>query len=128
MPALWQFLLVALGGAAGACSRYAVQHFSFFNDSKFYLTAIVNLVGCLVIGVVWSLISHATPAKWVNPLIMAGFLGGFTTFSSFALDTVKLMADGHWLEGAGYLLLSTVGGLMLCAAGWCITNRLIFNS
>lgn len=127
MPPITDFLLVAAGGALGACTRFAVQHFSFFETGKFYLTAIVNLAGCLLIGILWAVFSHFSVPRWLPSLCMAGFLGGFTTFSSFSLDVIQLCNTGRFAEAAFYLLLSVAGGLLCCAAGVWITNRLLFS-
>ncbi len=128
MPTLSQFMLVAAGGALGACARFAVQHFSFFRTDKFYLTAIVNLAGCLLIGAVWSILNHIDAPKWVYNTAMAGFLGGFTTFSSFSLDAIQLFNQGRVWEASAYILLSVAGGLAFCVLGLWLADRIIFSN
>ena len=125
MPTLPQFLLVAAGGALGACARLAAQHFPFSESSKFYITALVNLGGCLLIGIVWSLLNAMGAPRWASLFAITGVLGGFTTFSAFSLETVQLISAGRLAEAAGYVALSVAGGLACCAAGIWLTNKIL---
>ena len=118
-------ICVALGGAAGALSRFGMQHFSFLDFEKYPNTIAVNLLGCMAIGVVWAILNAYNAPIWLNRLVIAGFLGGFTTFSTFALDFVILADVGKWGYATGYVSISLIGGLLLCRASLWGTTQLI---
>lgn len=111
-----QWLAVALGGALGAMGRFAVNAviFPVFSDRFPLGTLIVNVVGSLLMGVCYVLIIErgVLPPELRN-LLMVGFLGAFTTFSTFSLDTLALWQNGHLALAAAYVVLNVV----LCLAG-----------
>ena len=106
-----QWLAVALGGALGAMGRFAVNAaiFPLFSGRFPLGTLIVNVVGSLLMGVCYVLIIErgVLPAELRN-LLMVGFLGAFTTFSTFSLDTLALWQNGHLLLALAYVLASVV--------------------
>lgn len=107
-----QWWLVAAGGAVGAVARYAVAIALTGHTSGFpWATLLVNVLGSFLIGVLatW-LLSRGTPADVLRWLLLVGFLGAFTTFSSFSLDTLTLLQQGEWLRA----LLNIIGNLGLC--------------
>lgn len=80
-------------------------------------TLAVNLFGCLLIGLLSGLFLTRTELPLeLRVGLITGVLGGFTTFSSFSLEILKLMESGRLFEVAGYLLCSVLGGLL---AAWC---------
>ncbi len=115
-------LLVALGGALGAASRYllgsGIAHLS--GNAKFPLgTFAVNVLGCLCAGVLAGLAEKFGGfAEETRLFLFAGVLGGFTTFSAFGLETVILLRDGAIGIAAGYVVSSVLCGLAALAAGW----------
>jgi len=112
------FLLIFLGGGLGAVSRYSLTLFMQSPASRMpwgILTC--NLLGSLLIGVVYGMTKTHQPA-WLSPLAVTGFLGGFTTFSTFALDTHKHLEAGFPHIAALYIGISLIGGITLCYLGY----------
>ncbi len=113
-------LLVAAGGAAGSCVRYLLSRWSAGIWLAFPQagTMLVNLFGCLLIGI---LFGCAERAQLMNPapmlLLVTGFCGGFTTFSTFAADAVGLAGRGQMLIALAYVAVSVAGGMALMFAG-----------
>ncbi len=117
----WQrLLLLAAAGAAGTLARFALSGaVQRWQPTTFpWGTLAVNGLGCLLFGLVWSLaderliISGATRA-----VALVGFMGAFTTFSTFAFETGQMLDDGQWLLAAGNLLLQNVSGVALVLVG-----------
>lgn len=117
-------LLVFAGGGLGAVCRYGVQHLPIFTHSN-YATMFANLTGCLLIGMLWALLNHWHTDRMWYLFLVTGILGGYTTFSSFSLDTITLFQLGQWMRGATYVLVSVLGGLAFCAIGITLTQRLL---
>ncbi len=118
-------LAVAVGGGAGTLLRFATgswiaanwpQHFSLG-------TFLVNIVGCLLIGLLYGffLLRPELPIELRAGLIV-GFLGGLTTFSSFSLDTLRLLENGQLPLALGYAALSVFGGLLATWVGLSLTK------
>ena len=101
-------LLVAVGGADGACARWGTGELFPRAPGDFpWATLLVNLTGCAAIG--WAARRIRRPELWL--LVVTGGLGGFTTFSTFAVETRELAAGGHAAQAAAYLAVSVGGGL-----------------
>ena len=117
MSLLW----VMAGGAIGSGLRYLlatrITQFEWFGGFPLG-TLTVNLAGCFLIG----LMSTALPAEHPSRLVlMVGLLGGFTTFSSFGLETLSLINEGRIAHATLYLLLSNAGGVLLALLGSRLT-------
>lgn len=116
---------VAAGGIAGTLLRFATGNWVVAHWPKhFYVgTLAVNLLGCLLIGLLYGLflLKPSVPVELRAGLII-GFLGGLTTFSSFSLDTVRLLESGQIALALGYTSLSVVGGLLATWAGLALTR------
>jgi len=111
------YLLIFIGSGLGATARYALSIGLQSPSSKMpYGILTCNLLGCLAIGVVYGLVKAHHPT-WISPLAVTGFLGGFTTFSTFALDYHKLISQGMASTAIIYILISLIGGLILCHLG-----------
>jgi CrcB protein len=120
---LRNFLLVGAGGALGSVLRYAVALLLPRAGKGFpWATLSVNLVGCLLIGLLAGL---APRHRWMFHtgwvLLATGLCGGFTTYSAFALDNIKLFEVGGNIIALIYTLISLVAGIILCYAGYAIT-------
>lgn len=102
--------LIALGGALGSVLR----HLAVAAIGAPFGTAVVNVLGSFVIGAVFVFLD--TRAGW-QLLLMTGVLGGFTTFSAFSLDTLKLIQQGQTLQAAAYVLGSVALSLAAVALG-----------
>jgi len=105
-------LPVAIGSALGGVARYAMT--TIVNDranAAFPVgTLAVNVLGCLMIGILVQLLTgRMSPA--VQLLLTTGFCGGFTTFSTFSFESIELVQAGLWQRAVAYVLLSVAGGL-----------------
>ena len=114
MP-LQLYAVVALGGALGTIARYAVSGLvaNAFGETFPWGTLIINVVGSFVIGFFWTLTApdgRLLVGAPTRQFVMTGFCGGFTTFSSFSLQTLNLMNNGEWLPASGNIL----GSVTLC--------------
>lgn len=116
---------VAAGGISGTLLRFATANWVASNWPRhFYVgTLAVNIVGCLLIGLLYGLflLRPEVPVE-VRAGLIAGFLGGLTTFSSFSLDTVRLLESGQVLLAFGYTAVSVFGGLLATWAGLSLTK------
>lgn len=107
------YLVVMAGGALGSAARMWLSLFCAvrFGESFPVGTLVVNALGCFVIGL-FSALTGPEGVILTSPLtrqfVMIGVLGGFTTFSSFGLQTINLMTDGEWFYAALYVVLSVV--------------------
>lgn len=120
-----QTAAVALGGAAGALCRYALQQCAATGSGRLLITIGINLLGCLAIGIACTIAGNCNIPAWLNRMIVAGFLGGFTTFSAFALDTMEMLQTGKHLQAAVYVGISVAGGIVLCGLGMKLTEKLM---
>lgn len=119
-------LLVLVGGAVGAPLRYVVDLLvQARHDSVFpWGTFAVNAVGSLVLGVTAGAVSATDGPDWVLTLVGTGFCGALTTFSTFGLETVRLVEEGSFVEAGLNAVASLALSLVLCVAGWWVANGL----
>jgi CrcB protein len=114
------FLIVGLGGAVGSMLRYGVQKiFQVQTVATFPTgTLLVNIAGCFLIGILWSLVSRSlTWNDEMKLLLMTGFCGGFTTFSAFTLEGIGLLKENRTVLFVIYLSASVLGGLLATFIG-----------
>src|SRR5204863_4616104 len=114
------FLIVGLGGAAGSMVRYAVQKILQAQAGAAFPTGtlLVNIAGCFLIGILWSLVSRSlTWNEELKLLLMTGFCGGFTTFSAFTLEGIGLLKENKAALFLIYFTASVVGGLVATFIG-----------
>ncbi|MEU9319079.1 fluoride efflux transporter CrcB [Streptomyces sp. NPDC048295] len=119
--------VVALGGAIGACARYGATLIWPTAPGGFpWTTLIVNAVGCAVIGVFMVVISEVWSAhRLVRPFFGTGVLGGFTTFSTYAVDIQRLVDVGRVRAGLGYLGLTLFAALAAVWSAVWATRRVL---
>ncbi len=116
-----KLLLIALGGGLGALLRYAVSSGAQrFTDGTFPVgTLAVNVLGCVGIGLFGTLFSGSIVVREeVRFAVLVGFLGGFTTFSTFGYETFALLADGGWWRAASNITAQNVLGLAAVFCGY----------
>lgn len=110
-----EVLYVALGGAVGSAGRYLVDR--TYGPSTYPIeTLTVNLIGSFVLGLLVGWLGERV-APGVRLALFTGVLGGFTTFSTFALESTVMLRAGNTATGIGYILLSVAGGIALAMIG-----------
>src|SRR5687767_4986354 len=117
MNTLW----VGLGGALGSIARYHVGRIATQRAPGFpWGTLAVNLVGCLLISVLVQLVLRGRLPDSTRIVFGVGLLGGFTTYSSFNVETNALAESGAWGRAAIYVAATVLGGLACGIAGWFV--------
>jgi CrcB protein len=119
--------VVAVGGALGALARWAVaEALPQPTDGFAWSTCTVNVAGCFLIGVVMVLVAeHWSHRPLARPFLGTGVLGGFTTFSTYAVDTHALLAAGRLGPAAAYLLGTLLVCLLAVVVGLRVTERVL---
>lgn len=119
-------LLVALGGALGSALRFGVITLTYkYMDIHFpWGTIFANLLGCFCIGIIWAILDTFDEPKNLKLFIITGLLGGFTTFSSFALENFNLFRAGEIKLVAANILISNIAGVLLVWVGYYLTRYL----
>jgi len=124
--AILDLVYVGLGGLIGSIGRYLASgavHQIFPNVYFPIGTAVVNIIGCFLIGVLTGL---AELRNLLSPemrmFLLIGLLGGFTTFSTFGHETVAFMRDGEFLHGVGNVLIQVIIGLSGVWFGYNVTR------
>lgn len=113
-------LFVALGGALGSLLRFGI---GIWLKPEYHAafpihTLLINTVGCLIIGCVFALLQTNNEQLTLQYFLVTGILGGFTTFSSYTMETVYLYQQGEFLRASSYVLLSNVLGIGSAALGY----------
>ena len=121
------YVWAALGGALGALARWAIGAALPHSPAEWpWATLVENLLGCLLIGVLLAVLLARFPrSAWLRPFLAVGVLGGFTTYSTFAVDVVRMTDAGHALLAAGYVLASVLGGVAAVLAGLLGTRAVL---
>lgn len=116
---MYQLILVMAGGALGSAARFLVGRATLagFGPNFPYGTLTVNLVGGLAMGVLAGILARHTNGEAWRLLLGVGVLGGFTTFSSFSLDTIALIERGSVGTALGYVLVSVIGSILAVFVG-----------
>ncbi|MGG3942009.1 fluoride efflux transporter CrcB [Peribacillus psychrosaccharolyticus] len=113
-------LAVLIGGFIGAVARFGISSYL----SRKIITSFpwgilsVNLIGALVIGFVFP--DNGDVSKTSELFLITGILGGFTTFSTFGMESIELLKKGSYLHLAIYIVVTVFGGMLLFSAGYLL--------
>ncbi|MEY8780677.1 fluoride efflux transporter CrcB [Allomuricauda sp. XS_ASV26] len=120
-----QALLVFLGGGFGSVLRYLVSKpLNSISQNFFVGTFTVNILGCLIIGLVLGFSAKGDILSENNSLLLAtGFCGGFTTFSAFAFEKHTFLKSGDYLNFAIYMMASIILGILSVVLGLWLTKQ-----
>jgi fluoride exporter len=120
------YLLAALGGALGALARWAIGAALPVPAGGWpWATLLINLSGCLLIGLLLALLAARWPhAHGARTFLGTGVLGGYTTWSAFAVEVVRLVDGGAAGRAAGYVVASVLGGVLAVAVGVVVGRAL----
>jgi fluoride exporter len=116
------FLLVGLGGGIGAMLRYS-SSFIFKQNNFPYHTLCINVIGSLLIGIVFGLSQKVDVISDDLKLFLAtGICGGFTTFSAFSVENMQMLKEGNYTTAFLYIFISVSFGIIAVFAGFKIIN------
>ena len=123
MVLLW----IGIAGICGVFSRYIIHGAMSRAYPDFpFSTLLINLLGSLLIGVAWVLLSERSwGTEELRQAVLIGFLGSFTTFSTYSLDGLRLLEQQSYLAGTSYIVLSPILGLTLAWSGVLLTRAVI---
>ena len=124
---MWTYLGVAIGGAVGCCARLGLtQLISLVYQRNFPLaTFVINILGCFLMGFLFfETLERVSMNPMLRTAMLTGVLGGFTTFSTFSMETLLLAEDGEFVKAGFYILLSVMVGLLAAFCGAYIARNL----
>ncbi len=121
-----KLIIIAFGGAIGAVLRYVISEIPYRYIAPMfpYGTLLVNLLGAFFIGMLFELSQRIEiPSEW-RIFVFIGIIGAFTTFSTFALESVNLIRDGEYVPALWNIIITNVAGFVLVYAGFVSTRAL----
>jgi fluoride exporter len=128
---VFKLLLIALGGSCGAVARYAIggqvqrltdragMHWTFP-----WGTTVINVTGCLLMGILAPLLLDRVRPEY-RDMVLIGFLGAYTTWSTFGYETIRFLNDGQFRAVATYVLATNAGCLLAVWIGYRLATRLL---
>jgi CrcB protein len=120
---LYKVVLIGVAGSAGALARYGMAGLvQRLGGSELpWGTLAVNALGCFLAGAFWAFSeNHLDVSSTARTAVLVGFMGAFTTFSTFMFETNALARDGEWIFAAGNVLVHIVLGCMLVFLGMAV--------
>jgi fluoride exporter len=117
-------LFVGIGGLLGVLSRYGISRATLHHEGLLWSTVAINVAGSFALGM---LVAAGWFSRDVREGIGVGFLGGFTTFSTFSVQIVMEADSGEAGTAGAYLLASVIGGIAAATAGYILGRKLAAN-
>lgn len=114
-------LLVAIGGLLGVMSRWGISRLTLHSEALAWSTVAINIAGSFLLGL---LVAEAWFSRDLREGLGVGFLGGFTTFSTFSVQVVLDAHTGEPGKALAYMFASVIGGVIAAAAGYGLGRRL----
>jgi CrcB protein len=114
-------LLVAIGGTAGVLARYGIARLTFHSEALLWSTVGINIAGSFLLGL---LVAEDWFGRDLREGLGVGFLGGFTTFSTFSVQIVLETDAGEPGRALAYLAASVLGGIAAAVAGYALGRKL----
>ena len=118
--------LVLAGGALGSLMRYFISQVAHYQTSSPfpYKTLIINALGCFLVGLITIRFQHNSSHQMIKLFFITGFMGAFTTFSTFSYETVMLYQAGHIRTALWNIGASTITGLIAVISGLWLGNSI----
>ncbi|MFH2133463.1 MAG: fluoride efflux transporter CrcB [bacterium] len=123
----YNILVIGIGGFFGAISRFVIsrQMASLLGDAFPYGTLMVNAAGSFLLGFLTRyLLAHFVVSELVRVSLLIGFLGAFTTFSTFSYESIVLLQEGDFVKAGINILSNVFLSLILCFAGFQLSKSL----
>ena len=126
MQSLISIISVAAGGAIGAAMRFGVS-LVLSPGGRFPLATLsANLIGCFIAGILGTwLMARTSVSPQLQLFLITGVLGGFTTFSAFSLNTLRLAESGQWSWALANVLANLIGTLLAVVSGWWLARAFL---